>query len=92
VRWGHKADYWRSFGDVNKETFASMFASLFNSDMAAAYEKYLPDSYKYFKEKLAADVKRLDRTQSVEEKLKEMEKAKKKMQKTRKKIMSRTSY
>jgi len=92
VRWGHKADYWRSFGDVNKETFASMFASLFNYDMAAAYEKYLPDSYKYFKEKLAADVKRLDRTQSVEEKLKEMEKAKKKMQKTRKKIMSRTSY
>ena len=56
VLWGHSNDYWRSFESVNKETFASMFASFFNPDMAKAYEKYLPDSYTIFKEKLIGDV------------------------------------
>lgn len=58
VRWGHDNEYWtrrngsERWKEVTNETFANMHLAYCNpgSDQEKAFQKYFPESYKFFKD------------------------------------------
>lgn len=51
VRWGHSTEYWTRGNtklEITSETFASMYGSLFNENIADAFKSHMPKSYEYF--------------------------------------------
>lgn len=60
VIYGHGNEYWESgrspWTNVCCETYAHMFASLFNPKAAKYYEKYMPESYNYFKKEYVKEI------------------------------------